>query len=92
MLDELLNDADFPDVILPEPGLVYITPAEEELIRILPSELKALNTRIEFLEKGMSAQALMLEVERAKRQRLGMLIKLSHPEVNIARLDNIQQL
>ena len=57
MNNDLFNDTDFPDLFLPEPGLVYITSAEEELIKILPSELKALNARVEYLEKGMSAQS-----------------------------------
>ena len=91
MIDEIFNDTEFPDVFLPEPGLVYITPAEEELIKILPSELKALNARLEFLEKGMSAQALMLDVERAKRQRLSLLLKSIRPEVNTVRYDNLPQ-
>jgi len=92
MLDEIFNDTDFPDAFLPEPGLVYITPAEEELIKILPSELKALNARIEFLEKGMSAQALMLEVERAKRQRLSIMLKSTRPEASPICFDNLPQM
>ena len=92
MINELFNDAEFPDVFLPEPNLVYITPAEEELIKVLPSELKALNARIEFLEKGMSAQALMLDVERAKRQRLNLTLKSIRPEVTNTRYDNLPQI
>ena len=92
MNDNLFNDTEFPDLFLPEPGLVYITPAEEELIKILPSELKALNARLEFLEKGMSAQALMLEVERAKRQRLNVMLKTIRPDTNTLRYDNLPQL
>ena len=92
MNNDLFNDADFPDLFLPEPGLVYITPAEEELIKILPSELKALNARLEYLEKGMSAQLLMLEVERAKRQRLSIMLKSIHPETTIFQSDNLKQL
>jgi len=92
MINELFNDNEFPDLLLPEPGLVYITPAEEELIKILPSELKALNARLEFLEKGMSAQALMLDVERAKRQRLSVVLKSIRPEANTRRYDNLPQI
>ena len=92
MNDNLFNDDEFPDVFLPEHGLVYITPAEEELIKILPSELKALNARLEFLEKGMSAQALMLDVERAKRQRLSVTLKSIRPDANTMRYDNLPQI
>ena len=92
MINELFNDTDFPDLVLHEPGLVYITPAEEELIKILPSELKALNARLEFLEKGMSAQSLMLEVERAKRQRLSIALKTIRPDVPNPHYDNLQQI
>ena len=90
--NNLFNDDEFPDVFLPEPGLVYITPAEEELIKILPSELKALNARLEFLEKGMSAQALMLDVERAKRQRLNVTLKSIRPDAIAMRYDNLPQI
>jgi len=92
MNNDLFNNTEFPDLFLPEPGLVYITPAEEELIKILPSELKALNARLEYLEKGMSAQSLMLEVERAKRQRLNITLKTIRPDTTTLQYDNLQQL
>jgi len=92
MNNDLFNDTDFPDLFLPEPGLVYITPAEEELIKILPSELKALNARVEYLEKGMSAQSLMLEVERAKRQRLSVTLKSIRIETLTCQFNNLKQL
>jgi len=92
MNDDLFNTTEFHDVFFPEPGLVYITPAEEELIKVLPAELKALNARIEFLEKGMSAQALMLDVERAKRQRLNLTLKSIRPEVTNVHYDNLPQI
>jgi len=92
MNNDLFNDTDFPDLFLPEPGLVYITPAEEELIKILPSELKALNARVEYLEKGMSAQSLMLEVERAKRQRLSVTLKSTRTETLTLQFDALKQL
>ena len=92
MNNDLFNDTDFPDLFLPEPGLVYITPAEEELIKILPSELKALNARVEYLEKGMSAQSLMLEVERAKRQRLSVTLKSIRIETLTFQFNNLKPL
>ena len=103
MSNDLFDDTNFPDLFLPEPGLVYITPAEEELIRVLPSELKAINVRIEHLERAMSIQTLKLDVERAKCQQLKLMMKsqckethVPHPEVlkqaietNMARQETI---
>jgi len=92
MSDDLFNNPEFHDVFLSEPGLVYITPAEEDLIKVLPSELKALNARIEFLEKGMSAQALLLDVERAKRQRLSLTLKSIRPEPTNVHYNSLPQI
>ena len=92
MENSLYDDLDFSDPFNTIPAFPIISPAEEELLKILPSELKALNARIEYLEKGMSAQSLMLEVERAKRQRLSVTLKSIHPETSTFQFDNLKQL
>ena len=40
----------------------------------------------------MSAQSLMLEVERAKRQRLSVTLKSVRPETSTFQFDNLKQL
>ena len=90
MTNDLFNDTNFPDLFLPEPGLVYITPAEEELIRVLPSELKAINVRIEHLERALSIQTLKLDVERAKRQQLKLMMKPQPHEIPTLQLEALK--
>ena len=65
MFTDLFEDLDFPDLFNDEPIVPNITPAEEEIIKILPSELKAINARIDRLEAALSTQTLRLELERA---------------------------
>ena len=91
MTDELFDGINFSDLFVPEPQLPMITPAEEELIRILPSELKAMNARIEHLERALSIQSLKLDVERAKRQKLRLTIKPHQCEMPALRPEALQQ-
>ena len=80
MSNELFDDIPFSDLFLPEPQSTMITPAEEEIIRILPTELKAINARIERLERALDMQTLKLDVERAKRQKLRLALRLPQTE------------
>ena len=91
MPDELFDDVDFSNLFIPEPQFPVITPAEEELIRILPSELKAINARIEHLERALSIQTLKLDVERAKRQKLRLAIRPHQCEIPALRPEPLQQ-
>jgi len=92
MENNLYDDLDFPNLIDTIPVFPMITPAEEELLRILPSELKALNARLEYLEKGLSAQSLCLEIERTKRQRLSLSIKSIQPETSAFHISSLKQI
>ena len=91
MEDNLYDDLDFPDLFNTVPAFSIITPAEEELIKILPSELKAINARIEHLERGLSAQSLRLEIERAKRQKLRLSVKPSQYDTSVLHLGTLRQ-
>ena len=91
MEDNLYNDLDFPDLFNTVPAFPILTQAEEELIRILPSELKAINARIEHLERGLSAQSLRLEIERAKRQKLRLSVKPSQSKTSALHLGILRQ-
>jgi len=75
MINDLFDDLDFPDLFTRESAVPNLTPAEEELIRMLPSELKAINARIDRLETALNTQTLRLELERAKRQKLRIAMK-----------------
>ena len=48
MEHNLYDDLDFPELLNITPAFPIITPADEELLKILPSELKALNARLEY--------------------------------------------
>jgi len=91
MEHNLYDDLDFPELLNMTPAFPIITPADEELLKILPSELKALNARLEYLEKGLSVQSLRLEIERAKRQKLSLSIKPTQTETSSFQLDNLKQ-
>ena len=91
MEDNLYDDLDFPDLFNTVPAFPIITQAEEELIRVLPSELKAINARIERLERALSTQSLRLEIERAKRQKLRLAVKPSRYETPAFHPDALRQ-
>lgn len=91
MLDELFDDVNPADLFVPEIHIPMITPAEEELIKILPSELKAINARIEHLERALSIQTLKLDVERVKRQKLRLIMKPHQCETSTLRPEVLQQ-
>ena len=82
------DEFDFPDLFANEPIIPMITPAEGELIKMLPSELKALNDKVDRMEAALRTQTLLLTIERTKRQKLKLLVKqrqqeipITHPEV-----------
>ena len=89
---DLFADVEFDDLFINEPPVHVITPAEEELIRMLPSELKAINERVTQLETALSTQALLLALERTKRQKLKLLIKRRQPEVPATPPETLKQL
>jgi len=85
---DFLDDFDFPDLFVNEPVTPAITPTEKELLTILPTELKALNAKIDRMEAVLKSQALLLKIERTKRQKLKLLVAqklqevpIIHPEV-----------
>jgi len=92
MFTDLFEDLNFPDLFNDEPIVPNITPAEEEIIKILPSELKAINARIDRLEAALSTQTLRLELERAKRQKLRLLMKPRRPEAPVFHPGALKQL
>ena len=92
MFNDLYEDLNFPDLFIDEPIVPGITSAEEEIIKILPSELKAINARIDRLEAALSTQTLRLELERAKRQKLRLLVKQRRPEVPVLHPEALRQL
>jgi len=92
MFDDLLNDPDFPDLFSDESPALNITPADKDLITMLPSELKAMNDRIERLEIALNTQTLRLELERAKRQKLASIMKQRRYETPVTQLEALQQL
>ena len=91
MSNELFDDIPFSDLFLPEPQPTMITPAEEEIIRILPTELKAINARIEHLERALNMQTLKLGVERPKRQKLRLALRLPQNENPTFQLEALRQ-
>jgi len=91
MNSELFNDPDFPDLFNDELLIPNITSTDKELITMLPSELKAINDRIERLEMALSTQTLRLELERAKRQKLGSLVKQRRHETPVTHLEALKQ-
>jgi len=92
MISDLLNDSDFPDLFNDGFLVPNITPADKELITMLPSELKAINDRIERLEIALNTQTLRLELERAKRQKLASIVKQRRHETHVTHLEALQQL
>ena len=92
MTDDLFDGIDFPDLFITEPVIPNITPTEEELIKILPSELKAINARIEHLERALNTQSLRIEVERAKRQKLRIAMKQRRHEIPALQPEALKQL
>ena len=92
MTDDLFDNIDFPNLFSTEPVIPNITQAEEELIKILPSELKAINARIEQLEVALNTQSLRIEVERAKRQKLRIAMKQRRHEIPALRPEALKQL
>ena len=92
MFTDLFEDLDFPDLFNDEPIVPNITPNEEEIMKILPSELKAINARIDRLEATLSTQTLRLELERAKRQKLRLLMKPRRPEIAVLHPEALKQL
>ena len=81
MTDDLFDDVDFPNLFPAEPLIPNLTLAEDDLIKLLPSELKAINDRIEHLEVALNIQSLRIEVERAKRQKLCVTMKQRRYEI-----------
>ena len=88
---DLFDDIDFNDLFINEPPAPIITPAEEELIKMLPSELRAINDRVTRLETALSTQALLLALERTKRQKLKLLMKRRQPEVPVTLPETLKQ-
>jgi len=85
---DFFDDFDLPDLFVNEPIIPVITPAEGELLKMLPSELKALNAKIDRMEAVLKTQTLLLTIERTKRQKLKLLVNqrqqelpITHPEV-----------
>ena len=85
---DFIDDFDFPDLFVNEPVIPAITPTERELLTILPTELKALNAKIDRMEAVLKTQTLLLKIERTKRQKLKLLVDqrrqevpITHPEV-----------
>ena len=89
---DLFDDIDFNDFFINEPPAPIIIPAEEELIKMLPSELKAINDRVARLETALSTQALLLALERTKCQKLKLLIKRRQPEIPVTPPETLKQL
>jgi len=92
MFSDLIEDFNFPDLFTDEPITPSITQADEEIIKMLPAELKALNDRITQLETALSTQTLKLELERAKRQKLGAIMKQRRPETPMIYPDALKRL
>ena len=80
---DFLDDFDFPNLFVNEPVIPAITPTEKELLTILPTELKALNAKIDRMEAVIKSQALLLKIERTKRQKLKLLVTQQRQEVPI---------
>ena len=81
MINDLFDDVDFPNLFPAEPIIPNLTSAEDDLIKLLPSELKAINDRIEHLELALNTQSLRIEVERAKWQKLRVTMKQRRYEI-----------
>jgi len=81
MINDLFDDVDFPNLFSAEPIIPNLTSAEDDLIKLLPSELKAINDKIEHLELALNTQSLRIEVERAKRQKLRVTMKQRRYEI-----------
>ena len=79
MFNDLIEDFNFPDLFTDEPITFNITQADAELIRMLPAELKAINDRIARLETASNIQTLRMELEKAKRQKLGAIMTTRNP-------------
>ena len=92
MNTDLFDDLDFPDLFINEPIVPMITPAEGELIKILPSELRAMNARVDRLEAALNTQTLLLALERAKRQKLKILMRQRQQEVPVPHPEALKQM
>ena len=92
MINDLFDDLDFPDLFNDGPIAPNITSDEKELIRVLPSELKAINVRLDRLEAALNTQTLRLDLERAKRQKLRLMMKPRRPEIPVPHPEALKQL
>jgi len=92
MNTDLFDDLDFPDLFINEPIVPMITPAEGELIKMLPSELRTMNARVDQLEAALSTQTLLLALERAKRQKLKILMRQRQPEVPVIHPETLKKM
>jgi len=92
MNTDLFNDLDFPDFFINEPIVPMITPAEGELIKMLPSELRTMNARVDRLETALSTQILLPALERTKRQKLKILMRQRQPEVPVTHPETLKQM
>ena len=91
MFNDLINDPDLPDLFSDEFLALNITPADKDLITMLPAELKAMNDRMERLEIALTTQTLRLELERSKRQKLALIIKQRQHETPVIQLEALQK-
>jgi len=91
MFNGLINDSDLPDLFDDVFFPPNVATTDQDLISMIPIEIKALNDRIERLEIALNTQTLRLELERSKRQKLALLLKNRKPEVPTPQLEALQR-